>query len=103
MVVTVAELEKIMIEKCIAIRAMPKEVRGIYEKSNFKRFSKDKKYTSCEIKYLKDFKREMCVVKSIPKGAGKFVIEQAKSNMSDVNFHGIYFDSIEDAVKSIIY
>lgn len=49
MVMTVVELEKIMIEKCIAIRAIPKEVRGIYEKSNFERFSNDSKHNSEEI------------------------------------------------------
>lgn len=90
------ELEKIMIEYGVVIRAIPMTVREVYAKEHIK------KYPNGEIKYLPEYKKEMLVVIRVPQSAGKFVIESAKHTMTQIQFRGIeYFDTIEDAIKSL--
>ncbi len=94
---TVEELQQIMIEKGVVIRAIPMKIRGIYEKE------KINKYPNGTIQYLPEFKREMLVCESVPQNAGKFIIEQNQGSLSTVKFCGKeYFDTIEDAVKSLV-
>lgn len=93
----IKELEEIMIEHGVVLRAIPKKVRGVYEKYHADEFPNG------TIEYLEDFKREMLVVWSIPKNAGKFTFECEKHTGSTVKFRGKkFFDSIEEAVKDLI-
>lgn len=92
---TIKELEKIMVENAITIKAIPNKVVSIFEKSHI-----DKYPNGC-IQYLEQYKREMLVVETIPKNAGKFVIGKNTGNSSVVSYNGVFFDSIEDAVDSL--
>ena len=90
----IRELEKVMISHGVVLRAIPEKVRGIYEKRHIDT------YPNGVIKYLDDYKREMLVVETIPKNAGKFILECVPHTSSMVKFSGKkYFDSIEEAVE----
>lgn len=97
---TIKELEEFMISKGVVIRAIPKEVTGIYEVSHLNKFKDNPEY-SVSIEYLKDYKREMLVVKSSPRLGGKFLIKSQRNTLSDVLFTSKSFDSIEQAVESL--
>lgn len=93
----IKELESIMIEYGVVLRAIPKTVRGVYEKYHID------KYPNGTIEYLEEYKREMLVVISVPKNAGKFVFECQKNTISGVQFQGNkYFDSIELAIADLL-
>lgn len=90
------ELETIMISYGIALRAIPREITEIYEQNH------SNKYTNGEIRYLADFKREMLIVRRVPKNAGKFIAEIKVGSGSSVLFNSKkVYDSIEQAIKDI--
>lgn len=90
-------LEKIMKEKGLVIRAIPNEVKCIYDSYHIKDFPEGK------LEYISQFDREMCVVMQKPKNAGKFMVASAKHTYMDVKFnHSEYFDTIQDAINYII-
>jgi len=89
-------LEEIMITHGIVLRAIPRKVRGVYDKRHLD------KYPNGIITYLEEYKRDMLVVETIPQNAGKFIFESVKSTRSTVSFSGKkYFDSIEEAIEHI--
>ena len=93
----IVELEKIMKEKGLVIRAIPNEVKCIYDSYHIKDFPDGK------LEYISQFDREMCVVMQKPKNAGKFMIESVRHTYADVKFnHSEYFDTINDAVNYIL-
>lgn len=93
----VLELEKIMKEKGLVIRAIPNEVKCIYDKYHIKDFPEGK------LEYIEQFGRMMCVVMQAPKNAGKFMVESAMHTYYDVKFnHSQYFDTIQDAINYIM-
>ena len=93
----ILELEKIMKEKGLVIRAIPNEVKCIYDSYHIKDFPEGK------LEYISQFDREMCVVMQKPKNAGKFMIESAKHTYMDVKFNNTeYFDTIQDAINYIM-
>lgn len=93
----IRDLETIMVSYGVVLRAIPEKVRGIYEKRHID------KYPNGVIKYLDDFKREMLVVETIPKNAGKFIFECVPNTSSVVQFKGKkYYNSIEDAVEDLL-
>lgn len=93
---TIQELEKIMQEHGIVLRAIPMKTRGIYETYHKELYSDGK------IEYLEPFGREMLVVESIPRHAGKFCIQSTTDTMSTIRFANEFYDSIESAVESVL-
>lgn len=93
----ITELEQIMIEYGVTLRAIPSTVYGIYEKKNAE------KYPDGEIKFLEAFKREMLITKHIPKNAGKFIFEYNCGTGDLVRFTGQnYYNSIEEAARALL-
>jgi len=93
----IKELEKIMVSHGVVLRALPKKTRGIYERYHID------KYPHGTIKYLEEYKREMLVIESVPKNAGKFIFECERSTSATVHFSGKkYFDSIEQAIEDLV-
>lgn len=93
----IKELEDIMVTHSVVLRAIPKKVVDVYEKQHID------SYPTGTIRYLERYKREMLVVESIPKNAGKFLFEQQNNTASMVQFRGKkYFDSIEEAVADLL-
>lgn len=95
---TIQELEKIMIENGITIRAIPKEIVSYW-------YIQDKGIPNCknEIGYNKRG-RALKKIVNIPKNGGKFIIKSNCDNGDIISFRGLeleYFDSIEHAIKSI--
>ena len=92
------ELTRIMVEYGLVIRAIPLEVRGIYEKTHAARFPEG------TIERLEGWNRDMLVVRSKPKNAGKIIILECKNTSARVDFTKPkqYFDSVEDAVRSVM-
>lgn len=93
---TIQELEQIMIENAVTIKAIPKKVISVFEKSHLV------EYPNGRIQYLEAYKREMLVVETIPKNAGKFVIGMNTGNSSVVRYEGKFYGSIEEAVADLI-
>ena len=93
----IIELERIMKEKGLVIRAIPNEIKCIYDSYHIKDFPDGK------LEYISQFDREMCVVMQKPKNAGKFMIESVRHTYADVKFnHSECFDTIQDAVNYIL-
>lgn len=93
----IKELEKIMIEHGLVIRAVPKKVRSVFEKQHIDKFPDGK------IEYLERYKREVLVVDQVPKNAGKFIIECAESACATIRFSGEkFYDSVEEAVEDFL-
>jgi len=103
---TIEELEKIMVEKGISIRAIPMKIVEHWS-------IQDKHIPHCknEIVYIKGKAFEKKI--KIPENGGKFMIVENCGNSQMVNFKkwnrdftgpekNLYFDSIEDAIKSIL-
>ncbi len=93
---TVKELEQLMIDNALIIRAVPKKVVQVFEKSHLKDFPNGK------IQYIEKYKREMLVVETVPKNAGKFLIGRNLENSSIVRYEGQVYDSIEEAVNDVL-
>jgi hypothetical protein len=94
---TLIELENILIEYGAALRAIPAEVYEVYAKTHIEDFPNG------QIVYLDEFKREMLVVKSIPTNAGKFVFEHNCGTGRMVRFTGRqYYNSIEEVIESLL-
>jgi hypothetical protein len=105
MSITIEELEKIMVEKGISIRAIPLKIVEHWT-------IRDKDIPNCEneIVYIKGKAFEEKI--KIPEHGGKFMIVENCNTYQMVNFKkwnkdftgpekNLYFDSIEDAIKSI--
>lgn len=93
----IEDLEKIMVDYGVVIRAIPKVCRDIIEKRHIN------EYPDGKIVYLEDFKREMLIIKRIPKNAGKFLLEYNQKTSNMVKFEGKkYFDSITDAIQYLL-
>ncbi len=85
-----------MVENAITIKAIPEKVVSIFEKSHLD------KYPNGRIQYLDKYKREMLVVETVPKNAGKFVIGVNTGNSSVVRYEGKFYNSIEEAVADLL-
>lgn len=93
----IKELENIMILNGVVLRALPRIMRGIYETRHIDIFPNG------TIEYLEEYKREMLVVYTVPKNAGKFIFECARNTMNSVSFAGKkYYDTIEEAVNDLL-
>lgn len=93
---TIRELEEIMQEYGIVLRAVPKKTFEVYEPCHKDRFPDG------EIRYLESYGRDCLVVEHIPEHAGEFLIESVKGTGSTVWFQDRFFLSIEDAVAAVI-
>lgn len=93
---TIQELEQIMVENAVTIKAIPEKVVSIFEKSHLN------EYPNGCIQYLEQYKREMLVVETVPKNAGKFVIGRNTGNSSVVRYEGKFYNSIEEAVADLL-
>lgn len=94
----IKELEDVMALYGVVLRAIPKvPIRGVYEKRHIDI------YPTGRIEYLPEYKREMLVVETMSKQAGKFLYEFSRGTTSGVNFSGKkYFDTIELAIEDIL-
>jgi len=92
----VSELQKIMIDNGVAIRAIPREVVSICETRH-----KDK-FPDGQVYYDEVAKRDMLRVIRIPQFAGKFIIVKGCGMGENVRFSKPrFFDSIDEAVKAL--
>ena len=103
----IQELEKIMIEKGISIRAIPEKIITHWT-------IQDKDIPNCKNKIIynengKPFEEKI----TIPKNGGKFMIVENCGSSQMVNFKkwnrdftgpekNLYFNSIDEAIKSIL-
>jgi len=92
----ISEIEQMMIEYGVTLRAIPLKVRSIYEVTQADRFPEGK------VVYLEKFKREMLIVERVPQNAGKFVFESNCGTVSTVHFcNEVYYDSIEEVINAL--
>ncbi|MBQ3011261.1 MAG: hypothetical protein IJA20_02925 [Methanocorpusculum sp.] len=93
----IKELEEIMVEHGVVLRAIPMKVTGIYEVRHRKQFP------NARVEYLEDFKREMLIDERVPINAGKFIFESNQGTGNMVKFYANrFYDSIEDAMDGLL-
>ena len=92
----IAELEKIMQERGVVLRAIPNKVREVYEASHQDQFPDGR------LEYLENYGRVMLVREYAPQHAGQFLIESVKSTSATVWFQPRFYPHIEDAVKDLV-
>ena len=91
----IKELEKIMTENGLVIRAIPQKTYSVFEPQHIN------KYPNGIIKRIHG--REMLVVEETPKHAGKFMIQRERNCTCSVWFlSDEYFDTIEQAVENFL-
>lgn len=93
---TIQELEAVMQEHGAVIRAIPLKIREVMDVCHAT------EYEDGQVMYLEEYRRDMFVREYVPKNAGKFLIEPVRHTMSMVRFHSEFFDSVEDAVASLM-
>lgn len=94
---SIEELNEIMIENSLTLRAIPRVRYEYYEVRHAKN------YPDGEIKYLDAYKREMLIIKIIPKNAGKFIIMKTPNTNATVIFYSpIFYNNIIDAINSML-
>jgi len=94
---TIQELEKIMVQYGVAIRAIPQTVISVYEASHIDQ------YPEGHLEFLEGYGREMLIVQKTPHKAGKFVIIPDNGTSTSVSFAcEPFYDSIEDAVDALL-
>lgn len=92
------ELEKVMVEYGIVIRAIP-----YYHMSTFEVQHKDRYPEGIEY-FDPRYNRNMLKVKKANHHGGKFIIAQQTDTSQMVPFYKVrYFDSIEDAVNAFLF
>lgn len=92
----IAELEAVMVEYGVVMRAIPKVVKAVYGTAHIGRFPTGR------VQYLPEFKREMLIVERTPRNAGKFIFEYAQNTDTTVRFRGAtYYDTIGQAVDAL--
>ncbi len=91
------ELAKVMIEKELAIRAIPVCRRIVVEVRHKKEFPNG------HAEYLEEFKREMWVEVRENKHGGQFVVESNCGTNAMVNFSGEkFYNSLDDLLKAVV-
>ena len=91
----VKDLEKIMAEHGLVIRAIPEKEYSVFEPQHID------KYPNGKIQFR--FGRELLVVEETPLHAGKFIIESQRNSLTAVSFKkDKFYDSIEEAVKDFL-
>lgn len=102
---TLADLEKLMIEKGVTIRTIPYKIKGVYDVCHYAKFVNKPNVCSAQCVYLPEYKREMLVVYELvnEKYAGKFLVECTCGTGSSVHFSAKkYYNTLEEAVASLI-
>ena len=92
---TIEELERLMVEYGIVLRAIPTTVREILEVRH-----KDE-YPDGKVVYLEEFHRDMLVVERVPKHAGEFLMECRQGTSEMVQFRRIFYKSIGEAIADL--
>jgi hypothetical protein len=100
-------LERLMIERGLTIRAIPKEYKETWSKyadnCNECKRNKDndkKMNRTCVMEFNNN--KEFCVFTRKPKNGGKFLIVDNCGNGSMIRFDGKkYFDSINDIIEDL--
>lgn len=91
----IERLQKIMVEKALSIRAIPKSIQGVVEARH-----KDQ-YPDGHLEYLDRFGREMWVYERYPEHGGQFVVQRNCGTSSTVTFYGKhYYDSLEEIIRA---
>lgn len=94
---TMQELEKVMVEYGIVIRAIP-----YYHTSTFEVRHKEK-YPDAVEYFDPRFNRNMLNLKEANHHGGKFIITKQPDTVQKVSFYKPrYFDSVEDAVNAFL-
>lgn len=92
----IAELEKIMQEYGVVLRAIPNKAREVYEASHQDQFPDGR------LEYLENYGRMMLIREYAPQHAGQILIESVKSTSATVWFQPRFYPHIEDAVKDLV-
>lgn len=92
---TIEELEHLMVEHGIVLRAIPNTVREILEV----RYRDE--YPDGKVVYLEEFHREMLIVEHVPKHAGEFLMECRQGTSQMVPFNRIFYKSISEAIADL--
>lgn len=96
--ITISELEELMIACGGTIRAIPKDVRGVYSIYAHQQGC----INGGKIEYIPEYGREMYVTHTKPIHGGQFVFESVKSTRSIVDFTGKqFYNSIEELAKDM--
>lgn len=91
----IERLQKIMVEKALSIRAIPKSIRGVVEVRH------KEQYPDGHAEYLDRFGREMWVYERQPEHGGQFIVESNCGTSSMVKFYGKrYYNSLEEIVRA---
>ncbi len=91
------ELAKVMIEKGLAIRAIPMYRRIVVD------IRHKEEFPNGHAEYLEEFKREMWVEVRKNKHGGQFVVESNCGTNATVNFSGKkFYDSLDALAKAVI-
>jgi len=86
-----------MVEHGVCIRAVPNRWNKILEAQHIN------EYPDGKIVFLPEYKREMLVVDTVPKCAGKFLVKTGLGTGAGVNFTGgEFYDSLEEVVDAIM-
>lgn len=92
---TIEELEHLMVEHGIVLRAIPNTVREILEVRHKDEFPDGK------VVYLEEFHRDMLIVERVPKHAGEFLMECRQGTSEMVQFRRIFYKSIGEAIADL--
>ena len=94
--ITLESLQKIMIDKGLAIRAIPMKTRTVVELRH-----KDQ-FPSGHAQYLEEFKREMWVEERDVRHGGQFVFESNCATKATIHFSGNkFYHSLEDLLEDL--
>lgn len=94
---TIKDLQNLMVEYGLVIRAIPPTARIVVELRH-----KDK-YPNGHAQYLEAFKREMWVEEIENIHAGQFAVEQCRSTTATVHFSGKkFYHSLEELANDMM-
>lgn len=92
----IAQLEHLMRENNLVIRAIPSKVTHIYEVCH------QKEHPNGVIRQVPGFPRPMLVVEEVPPHAGMFIAERQDDTSFVTRFHPkTYYGSLEEIVESL--
>jgi len=100
----IADLEKLMVEHGLVIRAIPLVETACVEAYN-KEVIERQGYEAVTISYEEVYKREMARGKKPLSRGGKFIITQCKNQGTVINSWGnpvVFYDSIMQAVAAVV-
>lgn len=95
----IVELERIMVENGLVLRAVPKQIREVYE------ICHQKQFPDAKIEFLEAYNREMLVRERKPKYGGMFLAIEAKNTNGRVDFGpcGRYRPKFYSSISDLLF